>query len=93
MTGDATAFRSGVAGQMLRVIEADIEGFLKAIGEAFARWIVAIHALMANRAHRHIRRRELRQMTTGAIFVAGEIRPHRVVRTMMTARASKRRVL
>jgi hypothetical protein len=93
MTSDATAFRSGVAGQMLRVIEADVEGFFKAIGKAFTRRIVAIHALVANRAHRNIRCRELRQMTSGAIFVAGEIRPHRVVRTMMTARASKRGVL
>jgi hypothetical protein len=44
---------------------------------------------MANRAHWNIRRRELGQVTTGAVLVAGEIRPHRVVRPMMTASASE----
>ncbi len=89
MTSDATAFWSGVAGQVLRVIEAQVEGFFKAIGKAFARRIAAIHALVANRAHRNIRRGELRQVTTGAIFVARKIRPHRVIRASMTARASE----
>ena len=93
MTSRATAFWSGVAGQVLRMIEAEVEVFFKAIGKALAWWIAAIHALMANRAHRNIRRGELRQMTTGAIFVAGKIRPHRVVRPMVTARAIERGVL
>jgi hypothetical protein len=93
MTGDATALWSGVAGQVLRVIEADIERFFKAIGKAFARWIVAIHGLMTDRAHRNIRRGELRQVTASAIFVTGKIRTHRIIRSAMTARASERRVL
>jgi hypothetical protein len=43
----------------------------KAIG-ALAR-IAAIDGLMANGAHRNIRRRELRQVTTSAVFVAGKL--------------------
>ena len=92
MTSEATVFWSGVSGQVLRVIEADVEGFSKAIGKAFARWIAAIHGLVADRTHRNIRRRELRQMTTGAIFVTRKIRPDRIVRAMVTARAGERRV-
>jgi thioredoxin reductase len=90
MTSDATAFRSGVAGQVLCVIEADVEGFFKAIGKAFAGRIAAIHGLMANRAHRNIRRRELRQVTTSAIFVAGKF-GRKGYRSMMTARAEAAR--
>jgi hypothetical protein len=93
VTGDAPALRPAVAGQVLRVIEADIEILFKAIGKAFALRVVAIHSLMTDRTEGNIRRRELGQMTAGAILMAGETRPHRVVRTMVTARASERRVL
>jgi hypothetical protein len=48
MTSDATAFGSGVAGQVLCVIEADVEVFFKAIRKPFARRIAAIHALVAD---------------------------------------------
>jgi hypothetical protein len=48
MTSDATAFGFGVAGQVLCVIEADVEVFFKAIGKPFARRIAAIHALVAD---------------------------------------------
>ena len=92
VTGDATALRFGAAGQVLRVIKADVEVFFETIRKAFARRITAIHTLMADRAHRNIRRRKLGQMTTGAIFVAGKTRPHRIVRAMVTVRAGERRV-
>ena len=77
---------------MLRVIEFHVEAFFELIGESLARRIVAVHVLMTNRAHRNIRRRKLGQMTTGAIFVAGKTRPHRIVRAMVTVRAGERRV-
>ena len=79
VTGHATILWPAIAGQVLSVIEADIETLFKAIGKTFARRIAAVHRLMADRAHGNIRGGELRQMTTRAIFVAGKIRPHRVV--------------
>ena len=76
MTRDATVLWPGVAGQVLRVIKADVEVLFESIGKAFARWVTAIHALMADRAHRNIRRGELRQMTTRAGLVSWKIRLH-----------------
>ena len=93
VTGDATVLRFGIAGQMLRVIKADVESFFKAIGKAFARRIVAIHTLVADRAHRNIWRRELRQMTTGTVLMTRKIRPHGIVSPMMTAGTGERCVL
>jgi hypothetical protein len=48
MTGDTTVLRFGVAGQMLRMIKADVEVLSKAIGKAFAWRITAIHTLVAD---------------------------------------------
>ena len=93
MTGNAAALRFSAPSHMLRVIEADIEILFKAIGKAFARGIAAIYRLVTDRAHRNIRRGELRQMTAGAIFVAREIRPHRIIGAMVTAGACERRML
>ena len=81
------------AGHVLSMIELHVEGFFELVGESFHRWITAAHTGVTDRAHGHTRVGELRQVTAGAIFVAGEIRPHRVVHTMMTARATERRVL
>lgn len=90
MTAGATILWFRVAGHVLGMIEADVEILFEAIGKALARRIVAIDVLMTDRAHRNIRRGELCQMTTGAIFVTWKIRAHRVVRSPMTARAGQR---
>ena len=76
VTSHATALWSGVAGHMLRMIEAEVKALFKAIGKGFAWRVAAIHALVADRAHRNVRRGELRQVTTRASLVSGKIRPH-----------------
>jgi hypothetical protein len=48
VTGDAAASGPAVAGQVLCVIKADIEILFKAIGEAFARRVIAIDGLMTD---------------------------------------------
>ena len=93
MTGRATILWSGVAAQMLCVIESDVEAFFKAIGKALAGRIAAIHALVTDRTHGNTRRSELRQMTTRAGLVSGKIGPHRIVSATMTFVAGNRRVL
>jgi hypothetical protein len=78
---------------VLRVIELHVEALFEFIGERLARRIVAVDALVADRTHGNIRRRELRQMTTGTIFVARETRPRRAVVAMMTVCAADRSML
>ena len=75
MTGSASILRAGRAARVLRMIELHVEAFFESIGKGFARWIVAVDVLMTDRAHGNIRRRELRQVTTGAVFVPGKIWP------------------
>ena len=69
---------------MLRVIELHVEALLKLIRKGFARRIVAIHVLVTNRAHGNIRRRELRQVTSGTRFVTGKAGTNGIVRPAMT---------
>ena len=77
---------------MLRMIELHVEALFELIGKSFARRIIAIHILVTDRAHRNIRRRELRQMTTCARFVSWETRPGRIVSAAMTIVAAERSV-
>ena len=93
MTRDTSAFRFSVTAHVLRMIETDVKAFFEAIGEAFAGRVAAIDGLVADRAHRDVRRGELRQVTTGAILVSGETGSRRVVSAMMTVRADERCVL
>ena len=75
MTGSASVFGTGRAAQVLRMIEFHVEAFFESIGEGFARRIVSVDVLMTDRAHGNIRRRELRQVTDGAVFVSGKTWP------------------
>src|SRR4051812_19272640 len=79
VTSAATVLRFSGAGHVLRMIETDIEIFFEAIGKSFARRVAAIHALVADRAHRNVWRCELCEMTTGARFVSRKIWAHRIV--------------
>ena len=93
MTTGATILRTRAACHVLRVIEFDVKAFFERVGKSFARRIVAVHRTVTDRAHRNVRRRELRQMTAGAIFVSGKTRPGGIVRSMMAARAAECSVL
>ena len=75
MTGSASVFGAGRAAQVLRMIELHVEAFFEPIREGLARRIVSVDVLMTDRAHGNIRRCELRQVTTGAIFVSGKTWP------------------
>ena len=77
---------------MLRVIELHVEALFESIRKSFARRIVPVHVLMTDRAHRDIRRGELRQVTSRACFVSREIRPGGIVAAAMTIVAAERYV-
>jgi hypothetical protein len=73
MTGDATALRSGVAGQVLRVIEVDVEVFFKAIGKNLCA-VDRCHSLTRGKsAHRNIWRGELGQVTKPVQSFVGKL--------------------
>ena len=84
MTTRATSLWAGGAGIVLRVIEFDVEGLVEAYGKIFERWIVAADVRVADRAHRHLRCRELAAVTVGAGFVTGKARRCRVVAALVT---------
>jgi hypothetical protein len=84
VTSDATTFRLGAAGHVLRVIEAHVEAFFEAIRKGFAWRVGPVDILMTNRAQRNIRCGELRQMATGAIFVTRKAGTRGVVIAVMT---------
>ena len=92
MTSNAATLGPRGAGHVLGVIELHIETLFEAGGKSLPRRIVAIHTRVTDRTHRHVRRRKLRQMTSGAVFVAGKDRLGRVVIAMMTSRTRYRRV-
>lgn len=68
---------------MLGVIEFDVEALLEFLREGPHRRRSSADARMTNRAHRHIWRRELRQMATGAVFVSGKGWLRRVIIPVM----------
>src|SRR6185437_2835377 len=72
------------------MIDFRVEALLELIGESFSRGIVAVHVLVANRAHRNIRRGELCQVTTGTRLVTGEVRTRRIVSAPVTVVATDR---
>ena len=90
VTRGASIFWARRAGQVLGMIELQVEAFFEFVRESFERRIIAIHVRVADRAHGHIRSGELRQMTAGAIFVAGEAGPRGIIIPMMTTRAGSR---
>ena len=92
MTTRAAFLRARGAGVVLRVIELDVERFVKARRKIFERRIVAADVRVTDLAHRHLRRRELAAMTIGAGFVSGEARRRRVVGTLVTRVACERAV-
>ena len=75
------------------MIEFHIERFLEPIRKCFARRIVAINALVADRAHGDIGCSELGQVTTRAVLVTGKTRPRRVIIAMMTIGTTDRSML
>ena len=76
VTSDTAAFGFRFPGHVLRMIEFHVETFVEAIRKGLARRIVAVDVLMTNRTHRNVRRGELRQMTTGAVFMPGKVGSH-----------------
>ena len=93
MTGDASILWPRRAGQVLRVIELNIEALFELVRERLSRRVVAVHRCVTDRAHGNVRGRELSEVTARTIFVAGKNRPCGVVVAMMTAGARNRRVL
>ena len=85
MAGNTTIPGPRGSGHVLRMIELHVKALFEFIGESFQRRIVAAYAGVADRAHRHVRRGELRKVAAGAIFVSGEARSRRVVTATMTA--------
>ena len=92
MTSNATALWPRRASHVLGVIELHIEALFETAGKSLSRRVVAVHARVTDRTHRHIRRRKLRQMTPGAVFMTWKDRLSCVVIAMMTSRTSDRRV-
>jgi len=90
VTGSAAILWASRASHVLRVIELQVETFFESVRERCQRWIIAVHVRVADRAHGHIRRGELGQMTARAIFVTGEAGPRGIIISMMTTRASGR---
>jgi len=93
VTRDTAVLWPGITRHVLRVIETHVEAFFETIGEAPARRVAAIHVIVADRAHRNIWRRELRQMTPGAVLMTRKIRPHGIVGPMMTGGTGERCML
>ena len=92
VTTHASVLRPGAASHMLRMIEPHVEAFFEFVRESFARRIVAVDALMTDRAHRQRRCGELCEVATGASLVSGETGTRRVVSAAMTFVAADRRV-
>jgi hypothetical protein len=69
------------------MVELHVESFFELVREGFQWGITAAQAGVTNRAHGHTGVGELRQVTGGAIFVAGPAGPGGIIIPMMTARA------
>ena len=74
MTSNAAALWPRRAGHVLGMIELHIEALFETAGKSLSGRVVAVHTRVTDRTHRHIRRCELRQMTSGAVFVTREDR-------------------
>ena len=74
MTRGTVIFWPRRAGHVLRVIELHVEGLFELLGKRFQRRVVAVHIGMTDRTHGNVRRGELRQVTSRAVFVSGEVR-------------------
>lgn len=74
MTRHAAALRTRIACVVLRVIEFDVERFVKARREIFQRRIARLRVCVADQTHRYGRGRELSAVTVSAGFVARETR-------------------
>ncbi len=72
MTSGAAGLWSRRARHVLCVIELHIEAFFEASRKSLPRRIVAVHTRVTDRTHRHVRCRELRQVTSSAVFVTGK---------------------
>jgi hypothetical protein len=92
MTCGAAVLWFRTAGQVLGMIEFDVECLLKFLGERFHRRRYAANTGVTNRAHSNIRRGELREMATGAVFMTRKTRLRSVVIAAMTTGASNRRM-
>jgi len=80
------------ARQVLRMIEFDIEWFLKFLRERFHWRGHATNAGVTNCAHGNVRRGELGKMATGAIFVTRESRLRGIVIAPMATGTGNRRM-
>jgi len=92
VTGSAAVLWFRAASHVLRMIESDVECFLKFLRERFHRRRHAADAGVTNRAHGNVRSCELRKMATGTVLVPGKTRLRRVVIAAMTTCAGNRRM-
>ena len=93
MTTHATIRWPRRACHVLRVIELHVEALFELIRKWLARRVIAVHVLVTDRAHRNIRRGELRKVTAGTGFVSRETRSCGIVGPAMTVVAGERSVL
>ena len=89
MTTRAASLRASGPGVVLRVIEFDVEGFVEPDWKNFERRVAAADIRVTDRAHRHLRCRELAAVTIGACFVTGKAWRGGVVGSFVTGVAGK----
>jgi hypothetical protein len=92
VTTIATLRGSCFAFHVLRVIELNVEAFIKARRKTFQRRVAAFCICVTDETHGNRRRRELSAMTVSAGFVAGETWSRGVVSAFVTGRAGERTV-
>ena len=69
---------------MLRVIKLHVERLVEAFRKVFEWWVTAADVCVTDRAHRHLRRRELAAVTIRAGFVTRKARRGRVIGALVT---------
>jgi hypothetical protein len=89
MTGRTSTRRPGGAVHVLRVIEFDVEAFIKLRREAFQGRVTAVDVRVTDDTHRDGGSHKLPGVTTDAGFVSGKNWRCRIVFALMTRSASE----
>src|SRR6185312_2220872 len=92
MAGRASTSRSGGAVHMLRVIEFDVETFIKLRWEILQRRVAAVDVCVTDNTHRDCGSHKLPSVTTDTGLVSRKNWRCRVVFALMTGSAGERRV-
>ena len=90
MASSASAWRAGAAGVVLRVIEFDVEAFIKLRREILQRRVAAVDVRMTDNTHRDSGSHKLPGVATDTGFVSRKSWRCRVVFALMTGSAGDR---